>query len=91
MNNNYLSQISTDISSSISKQQDKLIFEALQENSAPIYNLTELMKCCKFIHQEGKNYKILNYNGRDILTIFDPEITCEDLKFKVEVKYNKLY
>lgn len=87
----YINNLSNKLASSISAQKDKLLFRVLSENNIDIYDLTELSKNGRFIHQEGKNYQIFNYNGRDLLQIFEPEITCEDYKFKVEVRYKELY
>jgi hypothetical protein len=87
----YFQEISNKLAASISAQKDKIIYEVLKENSAPIYNLTELVKSCRFIAQEGKNYQIFSYGEKNLLQIFDPEITCEDYKFKVEIKFKKLY
>ena len=89
--NSYISDLSNKLASSISAQKDSIIFQVLKENNAPLSNLTELIKTCRFIKYEGKNYETLNYNGRDLLMIYEPEITCENYKFKVEVKWKKLY
>jgi len=87
-----LSEHATELLSSISKQKDKLLFEVLEENGIDYFDLTNLVNRGRFIKQEGKNYQIFNYDGRDLLMIYDPETTCdENYKFKVEVKYKKLY
>lgn len=86
-----LSNITNSLASSISKQKDKLIFEVLSENNIDTKNLTNLSKNGRFLKPEGENYSIFNWAGQDLLIIYEPEITCEDLEFKVEVKYKKLY
>lgn len=94
-NNSYLSDFSNQVVSEISYQKDSIIWEVLRENNIDISNLTELVKQCKFIKYEDNSGKIkyttLNYNGRDLLQIYEPEISNKDYKFKVEVKYKKLY
>jgi len=87
----YLRKITDNLAASISAQKDKILFEVLEENGVNVFDLTEIVRNGKFIRQEGKNYQIFNYHGRDLLQIFEPEVTCEDEKFKVEVRYKKLY
>lgn len=87
----YLSQISNNIAVSISKQKDKLLLQVLKENNIDISNLTELVNRGKFLKWEGKPYTTFNYDGRDLLIVYEPEITCKNYKISCEVKYKKLY
>lgn len=87
----YINNLSNFLVSSISKQKDSIIHQVLQENNIDVYNLTELSKNGRFIKQEGKDYQLFQYNGKNLLQIYEPDISCEDYKLKVEVKYKKLY
>ena len=65
----YINNLSTKLSSSISTQKDSIIFEVLKENNAPIYDLTVLMKSCRFIKIEGTNYQVFSYGEKNLLMI----------------------
>lgn len=94
-NNDYLTNLSNNLARSISKQQDNLIFQVLKDNNIDYFNLTELSKKGRFLKYEdvaGKiKYTTFNYDGRDLLMIFEPEIKFNDYKISCEVKFKKLY
>jgi hypothetical protein len=89
--NDYVNEISNSIVSSISKQKDNIIFEVLAENDIDIFNLTELAKKGRFLKYRDENYTIFNYDGKDLLIIYEPDITFTNDKVNCEVKFKKLY
>lgn len=90
--NNYLTEISNNICSSISSQQDSLILEVFKENNIDYTNLSDLIKNCEWYIPEKNSFpKTLFYKKNPLLVICEPEVKFEDYKLTCEVKYKKLY